>query len=47
VDHKVAVGTNGLLHIVKCKVSSKVKGKDKLFALNWDSFGKHPSYKKT
>jgi hypothetical protein len=47
VDHNVALGTSGLLHIVKCKVSDKVKGKYKLFTLNRDSFGKHPSCKKT
>jgi hypothetical protein len=38
---KMCLGSNGCLHIVKCKIYSQVEGKDKLLAPKWDSLCKH------
>jgi hypothetical protein len=37
----MCLGSNGCLHIVKCKIYNQVEGKDKLLAPKWDSFYKH------
>jgi hypothetical protein len=43
---KMCLGSNGCLHIVKCKIHNQVEGKDKLLATKWDSFCKHADYMK-
>jgi hypothetical protein len=40
------VGFDSCLHIVKCKICSKVEQKDKLLAPKWDSPYKHASKRK-
>jgi hypothetical protein len=40
------MGVDGRVHLVKCKVCSKVEHKDKLLAPKWDSFQKHANWKK-
>jgi hypothetical protein len=42
----MCLGLDGLLHNIKCKISSYVEGKDKLFAPKWDSLCKHIGHKK-
>ncbi len=37
----MCLGSDGLLHNVKCKICKHVEGKDKLFAIKWDSLCKH------
>jgi len=44
---EMCLGSDGLLHNVKCKICRHVEGKDKLLAIKWDSLCKHASYKKT
>jgi CRISPR/Cas system CMR-associated protein Cmr5 small subunit len=38
---KFCLGSNGSLHVVKCKICNEVKGKDKILATKWDSLCKH------
>jgi phage-related protein len=40
------VGDDGLIHVVRCKVCSKVQHKDRLFVLKFDNLSKHASKKK-
>jgi hypothetical protein len=40
------VGFDNCVHIVKCKICSKVEQKDKLLAPKWDSPYKHVSKRK-
>ncbi len=38
---KFCLGSNGSLHVVKCKICNEMKGKDKILATKWDSLRKH------
>jgi hypothetical protein len=40
------MGVDGCVHLVKCKVCSKVEHKNKLLAPKWDSLQKHTSQRK-
>jgi hypothetical protein len=43
---KKFVGEDGTLHIVKCRVCTKIERKNKILATKWDSFCKHASHQK-
>lgn len=40
------LGPNGNIHQVRCKVCTKVKGREKLFVPKFDSFQKHVGWRK-
>ncbi len=39
------MGLSGFLHIVRCKICSKIEHKDKFLAPKWDSLQKHVDQK--
>ncbi len=41
------IGENGSLHIIICRIFTKVERNDKLLVARWDSFCKHVGSKKT
>jgi len=43
---ELCLGSNGNLHIVKCRICSEVEGKDKIFAIKLDSLCKHVGWNK-
>jgi hypothetical protein len=34
----LSIRSNGSLHVIKCRLSNELEGKDKLFVPKWDSF---------
>jgi hypothetical protein len=38
---KFCLGSNGSLHIVKCRIYSEMERKDKILVSKWDSLRKH------
>jgi hypothetical protein len=40
------MGVDGCVHLVKCKVCSKVEHKNKLLAPKWDPLQKHIGWRK-
>jgi hypothetical protein len=43
---KLFIGEDGTLHTIKCKVCTKVEGKNKIFGAKWDSLCKHAACQK-
>jgi hypothetical protein len=41
------VGSNGLVHSVKCKICLEVEHKDKILATKWNPLQKHTNQRKT
>jgi hypothetical protein len=44
--YELQMGVDGCVHLVKCKVCSKVEHKNKLLAPKWDSLHKHIGWRK-